>query len=175
MNKHAGFTLIELLLVLAIIGIISAIAIPALLGQRARARDKACMANVDGCMKDLAATYDRVRDQGGPISFGNFEPDLWGTAAAPVIPEFWTASNPWNTAGATTGYCQVHLVVESSVTGTNTAAQCTVANLGQVQTGYLDPATGGPGCILQAVWLNAPYQNGAGNMTNVYMVIIGVD
>ena len=38
MKKQSGFTLIELLLVLAIIGIISAIAIPALLGQRARAR-----------------------------------------------------------------------------------------------------------------------------------------
>jgi prepilin-type N-terminal cleavage/methylation domain-containing protein len=35
MRKN-GFTLIELLLVMAIIGIISAIAIPALLGQRAR-------------------------------------------------------------------------------------------------------------------------------------------
>lgn len=37
-RQHNGFTLIELLLVLAIIGIISAIAIPAFLGQRRRAR-----------------------------------------------------------------------------------------------------------------------------------------
>ncbi len=38
MKNQKGFTLIELLLVLAIIGIISAIAIPSYLGQRHRAR-----------------------------------------------------------------------------------------------------------------------------------------
>lgn len=38
MRSTKGFTLIELLLVLAIIGIISAIAIPALLGQKGRGR-----------------------------------------------------------------------------------------------------------------------------------------
>ena len=37
-NKANGFTLIELLLVLAIIGIISGIAIPSFMGQRKRAR-----------------------------------------------------------------------------------------------------------------------------------------
>lgn len=38
MKNQKGFTLIELLLVLAIIGIISAIAIPSYMGQRRRAR-----------------------------------------------------------------------------------------------------------------------------------------
>ncbi|WLT30605.1 type IV pilin protein [Geothrix sp. PMB-07] len=37
-NRARGFTLIEVLLVLAILGIISAIAIPSFLGQRRRAR-----------------------------------------------------------------------------------------------------------------------------------------
>lgn len=78
MKKQSGFTLIELLLVLAIIGIISAIAIPALLSQRARARDKAAIANVDGFISDGIGQYDKFREIGtldsGAIttSLGNY-------------------------------------------------------------------------------------------------------
>jgi len=68
MKKQSGFTLIELLLVLAIIGIISAIAIPALLGQRARARDKASISNMQGRMGDLVGQYDRLKESGQSIA-----------------------------------------------------------------------------------------------------------
>ncbi len=64
MKKQSGFTLIELLLVLAIIGIISAIAIPALLSQRARARDKTAISNMEGRVGDLIGQYDKFREQG---------------------------------------------------------------------------------------------------------------
>lgn len=64
MRKQSGFTLIELLLVLAIIGIISAIAIPALLGQRARAKDRTAINNVTGNLGDLAGSYDKAREAG---------------------------------------------------------------------------------------------------------------
>ena len=64
MKKQSGFTLIELLLVLAIIGIISAIAIPALLSQRARARDKTCISNMEGRIGDLIGQYDRFHEAG---------------------------------------------------------------------------------------------------------------
>lgn len=62
--KNNGFTLIELLLVLAIIGIISAIAIPALLSQRARARDKVAVMNVTSKIGDLIGQYDKSREEG---------------------------------------------------------------------------------------------------------------
>ncbi len=58
LKRQSGFTLIELLLVLAIIGIISAIAIPALLGQREKAKVKA----VQSMVANVAAECSRVND-----------------------------------------------------------------------------------------------------------------
>ena len=63
MKNQKGFTLIELLLVLAIIGIISAIAIPAMLGQRARARDKSAVQGTIGRVGELVGMYDRAKEQ----------------------------------------------------------------------------------------------------------------
>ena len=62
MQKQSGFTLIELLLVLAIIGIISAIAVPALLGQRERAKAQAVKDNTTAIIADLASTLDTLSD-----------------------------------------------------------------------------------------------------------------
>ena len=68
MKKESGFTLIELLLVLAIIGIISAIAIPALLGQRERAKAKAVQANVDNVAGECARINDTTKEAGNPLA-----------------------------------------------------------------------------------------------------------
>jgi len=64
MKRQSGFTLIELLLVLAIIGIISAIAIPALLGQRERAKAKAVQANVNNLAGECARVNDTSKEAG---------------------------------------------------------------------------------------------------------------
>ncbi len=63
MKNQKGFTLIELLLVLAIIGIISAIAIPALLGQRENARNKSTAANASALVAAVQSAVDICENQ----------------------------------------------------------------------------------------------------------------
>ena len=62
MKHQAGFTLIELLIVLSIIGIISAIAIPALLSQRDRARMQTTKDNTVNVVTDLVSVLDSLSD-----------------------------------------------------------------------------------------------------------------
>jgi len=102
MKKQSGFTLIELLLVLAIIGIISAIAIPALLSQRARARDKGGISNMTSMIDDAVGQYDKLKEEGrtaasittGLTSYlkavhpGSKDKNPWNTAASAYVQKF---------------------------------------------------------------------------------------
>jgi type IV pilus assembly protein PilA len=151
MKKQSGFTLIELLLVLAIIGIISAIAIPALLNQRSRARDKAATDNCVSRVGDLVGQWDKARENGAT-----------GSAAIALMNTYLKNTttqdkNPWNTAGYTNAFASTlgtAITAKTTTSAFETAvrAKATAANLGQVQFGYQLPAASGvPGFIGAAV------------------------
>ena len=175
MKKQSGFTLIELLLVLAIIGIISAIAIPALLGQRSRARDKSCQENCVSIVGDIISAYDKLRENGVDVStVALFGTNIVGTAATSQIPVVWNAKNPWNTTGALYAY-NTTPVTETAAIGTATAAASTSTLKGQVQIGYLPATATTPGVCVTGVYLNNTFNNAAGTATQVFLKVSNVE
>ena len=172
MKNQKGFTLIELLLVLAIIGIISAIAIPALLGQRARARDKSSIANADSIISDMVAGWDKAKEGGADITTtAQITTRVLGTAAVPLVPQFFSAKNPWGVTNL--GYAA--LTAEADNLGTTTKTAAAAANMGQVQSGFLPVAAGAPGLVSTAVYVNNTFLDSTGTATNVYQKIAGLE
>ncbi|MBU4216077.1 MAG: prepilin-type N-terminal cleavage/methylation domain-containing protein [Actinobacteria bacterium] len=64
-QRDGGFTLVELLVVMIIIGILAAIAIPVFLNQQKKARETSAKADVSTIGKEIAAYYV---DGTGPLS-----------------------------------------------------------------------------------------------------------
>jgi prepilin-type N-terminal cleavage/methylation domain-containing protein len=163
MKKQSGFTLIELLLVLAIIGIISAIAIPALLSQRSRARDKAAISNMTGRIGDLIGQYDKNKEAGmaSTAMSAALQTYLNNTAGAD--------KNPWDPATAAFDNATA---VANSTTGSTAALMATDVSgaatvLGQPVFKIFYPTATQPGFIGGAVLVQNTQTSGTKKVIKV--------
>jgi prepilin-type N-terminal cleavage/methylation domain-containing protein len=183
MKNQKGFTLIELLLVLAIIGIISAIAIPALLGQRARARDKSAQENCTSILTDIVAAYDKAKEQGADVSTAAALTAVCTvgtgmTPVAPQCPQLLDAKNPWNgTVAVPLAYAAAIGALATPDAAGARALPATAALLGQVQMGFLppNPATAQAGTVGTAVYLQNPFTDPLIGSTHVFYKLGNVD
>lgn len=100
MNKDRGFTLIELMIVVLIIAILVAIAIPTFLGQRRNAQDQAAQSSLRNAHTVVKAYWTLNNEFTADIDeLASIEPNLFklnGTSAAddPVIVMVEAGSSP---------------------------------------------------------------------------------
>ena len=150
MKKQSGFTLIELLLVLAIIGIISAIAIPALLSQRARARDKTAIANMEGRVGDLIGQYDKLRE----AATASATSAITSSLSAYLTRTTGADKNPWVAGGAAFGSITALTTLGSTATTAASAMKARATTLGQAQFSIQYPTQGVNGWLGGAVLIS---------------------
>ena len=153
LKRQSGFTLIELLLVLAIIGIISAIAIPALLNQRQKAKAKATQSMVANVASEVVRINDDLRAN---ASAGAIPTTASVLGALALVPNYLypAVKNPYG--GVVTPY-------HFSAAATNPGEVGLVGN-----DAYSDPATGN---IAHAVVINGVYINDSGTTVSTTKVV----
>nr|WP_320132914.1 hypothetical protein [uncultured Holophaga sp.] len=123
---------------LAFVGIVAAIAIPALLGQRARARDKAAISALYGAGADLVAEYDQAVTRGAnpAETLQGMEARLRSLGAS--------TRNPWNPALPAFTY-EIRVVEGLDAEGVRELASSLEGEAGQGSFVLQFPRVGHPG------------------------------
>lgn len=129
-RDERGFTLIELLIVVAIIGILAAIAIPALLGTREKAKVKSLVGSAESSIKELQEWVNSVASQ---------EPIVFVAAAAGTKNCFAHSNRPQvdSGAGAMVDICKARY----KEFGANTGVYTTAGAAGSMMNWYVNQAS----------------------------------
>ena len=80
-KKQSGFTLIELMIVVAIVGVLSAVGLPQLTKSQNRAKDNAAIATLTNAAKECSLSL--INTGGGTEYTAAGFPDVKGTCALP--------------------------------------------------------------------------------------------
>ena len=125
-NKD-GFTLIELLIVIIIIGILAAIAIPMFLGQRDKAKESAVKANVHNIYTGVVSWSTDNND--------TYPPDT-AELATPLASylDSWP-KNPWTNSAALT--LKTATAAKGNMQYTNNTTSIQLIGLGKSATGII--------------------------------------
>lgn len=122
-KNQKGFTLVELMIVIAIIGILAAVAIPQYNAYRAKAKASKLIDYARGCAMQLAAACQSDEGTGASLSSSN----ATGACADPTVALPGTDVTP-TLSGATDSTCAVISVSSAAtIAGTAFTATCTGA------------------------------------------------
>ncbi|PWJ47994.1 prepilin-type N-terminal cleavage/methylation domain-containing protein [Quadrisphaera granulorum] len=116
-EKDAGFTLVELLVVMIIIGILAAIAVPVFLNQRKKAVDTSIKSDITAVAQEMQTAYVDAQTYSGTASFQDSSavvPDV-KTSGGNVIKVKLNAAPATATAFCVIGYNTKGTAISDSV------------------------------------------------------------